>query len=726
MESSCGTPGRILAYIASISIAIDGTGLSTSGLGAHITDAELVPLLKRLQNGIIQLQSEDGRTLPSEIREAFLTLYHPLFFSETCGACTAARVTYLACLQTLVKMNPTAFHADWPTLLGGELPSGARHLKSAGSATNTSPTSCGLYVYLRDDSPKLRHAVAASISTLIEGPAQRAYLGMAAHLGGLMERVKSFISLSEVLGRLVVENVEALRAAVAREEDEASCAAMVRAMTTFLVGSWGEKGKQIGVRRMPGGVAWRCVAVLVQKVDNQGGGGALRHQGPPGPDVPGGVTGEADELMSTCGVSAKPSAAMRVEVVGVCLGSLASIFGTGGVPPDNKDGEQCNESGLGDDRVCLDIDATLDVLVRCLTRERSTRIKLEAAAALRGVLRWMGRQQQLSGGNSHPDRRIANILTESMQERQAQREQRLTPLFIETKASLERAKGTGASSLPKENSSKERLTQQLVLLFGDLGIVDWELVNAAAKHPSARIRAAAFSCFFGAHNPIPDTDWEAYLNLAETHATEQDEKESTVRSSAVKAYLEVLTRQGRPADDAAALKILEEERSVFSIVSLSLKDSVLAVRINAAILAAEVASVLWQSCMEHLADTWSGADKRQRGVYILCNLLKSVILACRDHEKVAVHSIRALGFLTGGVLRLEGSSSRSLSDLSDDIVSVLMDNMVRGMRVKKELQWSCSEAIAVACMLPPNKGESDDALCARLATIVDKNKLCNE
>ncbi len=747
MESSSGTPGRILAYIASVSIAVDSVSRHAPGAGAHTTDAELVPLLKRLQNGILKLQSEDARCLPSEIREAFVTLYRPLFFGATCGACTTARVTYLACLQTLVKMNPTAFHADWPRLLGGDLPSGARRASCTHSVSDTTPAGCGLYVHLRDEAPKLRHAVAASISTLIEGPAQRAYLGMA-HLSDSMERVKSFISLSEVLGRLVVENVEALRAAVAQEEDEGVCAAMVRAMTTFLVGSWGEKGKHVGGRRMPGDVAWGCVGVLVQKVDDRGGGGAPHHQGLPGPGVRDRVSLESDAVESASASasasaspgkpSAAPSGATGTELVAVCLGSLASIFGTGGVPPDDRDDAPCNEPGrAAHNNNNVDVDRTLDVLVRCLTRERSMRIKLEAAAAMRGVLRWIGMQHPISGANTHPERWKQGNDADSVQQRQAHGEQGLMPLFVETKAALERADGAGASQRQKDNSNKDRLSQQLVLLFGDLGIVDWQLVNAAAEHPSARIRAAAFSCSFGAHARISDTERDAYLNLAETHATEQHEKESTVRSSAVKAYLEALTRQRRPADDDAARTILERDARVLHIISVSLKDSVLAVRINAATLAAEVASALWHSCMEHLADTWSGADtpqQRQHGVRFLRELLKSVIPACRDHEKVAVHSIRALGFLTGGVLRLEGSSTaaaaaspspRSLSDLSDDIVSVLTDGMTRGMRGRKELQWSCREAIAVACMLRPDTGARDTdggVLCARLATIAENKQ----
>lgn len=729
MESSCGTPERILAHIASISIAIDGRSLSTAGPDGSVTDDELVPLLRRLQTGIINLQSNSGaRALAPGVREAFVNLYHPLFFGAACCECTAARVTYLACLQTLVKMNPTAFHADWPKLLGGDVPSVARHdLPSAHSASDTAPIGCGLHMHLRDETPKLRHAVAASISTLIEGPAQRAYLGMAAHLGGPAERVKSFISLSEVLGRSVVANVEALRVAVALEEDEAACAAMVRAMTTFLVGSWGEKGKRVGSRRMPGDVARRCVAALVQKVDDRGG--APRHRCSAGPAA---VELGSGALSSACGSSAKSSASMRMEVVAVCLGSLASIFGAGGVPRDGQDVESDKEFKERDEQcVRLDVETTLDVLVRCLTQERSTRIKLEAAAALRGVLRWMGMQDQVTEGDARLERLKSSACTElSQNQRQAERERQLTPLFVETKAALGRASGTCVSPRQKESSNKERLMQQLVLLFGDLGIADWELVNGAANHRSARIRAAAFSCFCGAHTPVQDANRDLYMNLSEMHATEQHESESTVRSSAVKAYLEALTREtrevvadgGRPSADVAARILRDRECRVLNIVSLSLRDSVLAVRVNAAILVAEVASALWHSCMEHFADTWGGAYERQRGAYILCGLLKSVITACGDHEKVAVHSIRALGFLTGGVLRLEGTSTRSLSDLSDDIVSVLVDGMYRGTRGKKELQWSCSEAIAVACMLRPNEGGSDgDALCARLSTIVDEH-----
>ena len=107
MESSCGTPERILAHIASISIAIDGRSLSTAGPDGSVTDDELVPLLRRLQTGIINLQSNSGaRALAPGVREAFVNLYHPLFFGAACCECTAARVTYLACLQDAGEDEP--------------------------------------------------------------------------------------------------------------------------------------------------------------------------------------------------------------------------------------------------------------------------------------------------------------------------------------------------------------------------------------------------------------------------------------------------------------------------------------------------------------------------------------------------------------------------------------------------------------------------------------------
>ena len=735
MESS-GAPERLLAHIASISIAIDRSCLETYSTGPDVTDSVLVPLLKRLQNGVIQLEREDGRTLPSEIREAFVDLY-PLLFGLACSGCTAARVTYLACLQALVKMNPKAFHGDWPRLLGGESLSSSTSSSLPVPNGSSASYNCGLYAHLRDEAPKLRHAVAASISTLIEGPAQRAYLGMATHRGGLVDKVKSFISLSEVLGRLVAVNVEALRRAVAVEEDEAACAAMVRAMTAFLIGSWSDKKTFSGTGRMPWEIAWRCVAVLVQKVDDRDIC-TWQQTGSTGPDTFTTVSTTSTFETSRCTFS--PPSSSRTgpssgtttssEVVVVCLGSLASIFGAGTVPHDQHD--EPEEPNMG-------VDVAIDVLVRCLAREKSTRIKLEAATALRALLRAAVRAAG-SPSSGKPTCLDHSMFVKHIENRQEERERQLMSLFMETKAALSRAKPTNASHR-KENSNKERLLQQLILLFGDLGMVDRDLVVAAANHPAARIRAAAFSCFSGAK--IQESEREAYLSLAEKHAVEISEKESTVRSSAVKAYLEALTRESHfPAqrstpdldtttmgethgvDDVADRIITNPNCHIVPVVSLCLQDTVLAVRINAAILAAEMASILWQSCMENLADTWGSAEKRQRGVLILTKLLECTIAACRDHEKVAVHGFRALGFLTGGILRLEGTSTQSLSDnLSDEIISVLMDGMARGANGKKELQWSCSEAIAVVCMLRLDSSENaSDAFCARLTSIVDITK----
>jgi len=703
----------ILAHIASIVVAID-----KRNPGRHAPDDEtLAPLLKRLQTSVIQLTSEvgggrrDGPSEPSSsastastvstastastltiVREAFVDLY-PSLFGRACCGCTSARVTYLSCLQTLVKTDPKAFHGDWPRLLGGatsEPPEPSDQAKS------------GLYVHLGDEAPKVRHAVAASISTLIEGPAQRAYLSMATVPGG-DNKVKSFISLSEVLGRMVVANVEALQAGVARAcssrdaEDDVACAAMVRAMTTFLVGSWGLGGGGAGAGagggRMPAGLAWRCVAALLTKVD----------------------VGDVRDSPSD-------------DVVVACLGSLASIFGTNGIISIKQGADET----AANDRERMD--AALDVLMRRLASAKSTRIKLEAAAALRGALRCDGG----SRGAEDDDRFLP-----------------LAPLVAETKVTLAgatTAKRKEIAKKKKEHSNKERLTQQLVLLFGDVGIADWELAAAAAGHPSARIRAAAFASLAsmcarrsdGSIGGRPagrlDGRLDDCLDLAEAHADEAAENESTVRSSAVKAYLEVLMAISRDKERTrshalapfVSSQTLDTDNAndhdpstihpnayrpqrVVRVVASSLKDSVLAVRINAAVLAADISATIWHSSMEHIADAWRDPTTRQHGLAMLSELLHAAVEACRDHEKVAVHSVRALGYVAGAIIRLGGRTD-VLDPRADAIVSVLDSCMSRGKNGKKELAWSCAEAVTVASMLDT---EQDDELIARMRVVVN-------
>ena len=677
----------ILAHIASIVIAVEKA--------KHPPDDEtLAPLLKRLQTSVINLSLDDrggSSTEWSTVREAFVDLY-PALFGQACSECTIARVTYLSCLQTLVKMNPKSFHGDWPRLLGG---SSDGETRDSGETTqrysmnvNGNPrawsNSHALYAHLGDEAPKLRHAAAASISTLIEGPAQRAYLAMAKVPGTGDRKVRSFISLSEVLGRMVAVNVEALRLAVAREGDDGACAAMVRALTTFLMGPWsGNKGA----------LAWSCLEVLLAKVDNKG------------------------------------RSRSETDLAAACLGSLASIFGLNDLLHDGGNANKKKDLNELQRRV----DATLDVLVRCLAREKSTRVKLEAAAALRAALRYRrnGLNIQAEYSNHWSTASTVHLLA---------------PLVAETKAALvvaSTAKRKENAREKKEHSNQERLIQQLVLLLGEVREADWQLVCSAARHPSARIRAAAFSCFASCIN---ETNRDACLDLAEVHAAEATERESTVRSSAVKAYLVAIVFQSMTPAPAAAntdshahdvndavhensengengdtdltTYIMRDNNAsrVVRFVASSLNDSVLAVRINAAVLAADISANLWHSCMEHLTDVWRGTEMRQRGIQVLSELLRSALDACRDHEKVAVHGIRALGYLVGGIIRLGGSRTRPdvLEARADEIVSVIESCMARG---KKELAWSCAEAATVACMLEGNGGGDDHGLISRLRII---------
>ena len=89
----------------------------------------------------------------------------------------------LACLQLLAKADPKSLHGSWTTLLpmadavasqrGARSGSGGAGAGGAGTGASVA------HILLHDPQLRVRHAAAATIVTLLEGPAQRAYLAVA-------------------------------------------------------------------------------------------------------------------------------------------------------------------------------------------------------------------------------------------------------------------------------------------------------------------------------------------------------------------------------------------------------------------------------------------------------------------------------------------------------------------------------------------------------------------
>jgi hypothetical protein len=87
----------------------------------------------------------------------------------------------LACLQLLAKADPKSLHGSWTTLLPmADAVASQRGARSGSGGAGGAGTGASVaHILLHDPQLRVRHAAAATIVTLLEGPAQRAYLAVA-------------------------------------------------------------------------------------------------------------------------------------------------------------------------------------------------------------------------------------------------------------------------------------------------------------------------------------------------------------------------------------------------------------------------------------------------------------------------------------------------------------------------------------------------------------------
>jgi hypothetical protein len=93
---------------------------------------------------------------------------------------------------------------------------------------------------LNDPCTRIRHAAATTLSTLLEGPSQRAYLAIAEYKGSDNKHViplKGFISLSETIGRCAVGIHQAVFTSLEKEREILVTCATLRLLWTLLIGS---------------------------------------------------------------------------------------------------------------------------------------------------------------------------------------------------------------------------------------------------------------------------------------------------------------------------------------------------------------------------------------------------------------------------------------------------------------------------------------------------------
>jgi hypothetical protein len=128
----------------------------------------------------------------------------------------------------LAKADPKSLHPSWAALL-----------PSSDAAANRRPfgTPSLAHVLLHDPSPRARHAAAATLATLLEGPAQRAYLAVAEATSMERQPVRGFMSLSQSLGQAALHLHKALHCCLSDEQDPATLSAALRALGTLCLGT---------------------------------------------------------------------------------------------------------------------------------------------------------------------------------------------------------------------------------------------------------------------------------------------------------------------------------------------------------------------------------------------------------------------------------------------------------------------------------------------------------
>jgi len=123
---------------------------------------------------------------------------------------------------------------------------------------------------LLDSSARVRHSSAVTLGTLLEGPAQRAYLAVAELEPSVAPQtqkqapLRGFVPLSTTLGIVVVGTHAALLRALTFEEDSAVVVAILRALGTALVGT--------PYSRLPASLLPNCVDTIrkvLQKAQQQ-------------------------------------------------------------------------------------------------------------------------------------------------------------------------------------------------------------------------------------------------------------------------------------------------------------------------------------------------------------------------------------------------------------------------------------------------------------------------
>ena len=374
------------------------------------------------------------------------------------------RVLYLICLQILVKIDPKAFHSEWTLLLGD----GRQHHHQG--QENGKRYSLA-YVIKHETSYKVRHAAAVSISTLIEGPAQRAYLRIGERH---KESIKSFIRLSDVIGDMIIGNIQSLNACILSETSDIVCCALIRALTTFLVGcSWD---------KIPQEYFWASVSTLHKKLVR--------------------LVPDVDAANHTVLLS--------------CLNALSSNLHALKMESTSLTDEQIetwltykDDDGIGH--------TAMETVVYWYKQGR-IKVQIESIAAMRGLIRFQYRVSSF-------DQLCSWLIQDAQTRLSAQRSRKNTQTDAQKRAMQERLQQQ-IVQLFGDIVRLDACDSALILrIYGSI------LLPAATRLQSPRIRAASLSAI--SQSPRCPEDPLLYSTILQSC---YDVNDSTVRSSATRAF----------------------------------------------------------------------------------------------------------------------------------------------------------------------------------------------
>ncbi|KAL3153661.1 hypothetical protein ABBQ32_013262 [Trebouxia sp. C0010 RCD-2024] len=167
---------------------------------------------------------------------------------DTAGA---VRLAALSCLHHLAKADGRALHPFWIVLLPVYNPLQTKYHDAT-----------LMDAIVRDPVPKVRALAAAVLSSMLEGPAQKAYLIIAEATSSARPPVRGFTTLSSTLGHQVIALHDGLLHAISNEAHTVASVNILRALETLMLSA--------AYTRLPPDLLPRCIEAASGKLSPHG------------------------------------------------------------------------------------------------------------------------------------------------------------------------------------------------------------------------------------------------------------------------------------------------------------------------------------------------------------------------------------------------------------------------------------------------------------------------